>query len=577
MAWTDPVTMEILLNAFASVAEEMGAALIHSSYSPIIREMLDCSCAIFDQRGQLLAQAEHIPAQLGLMEFALRHTLEACPPATLEEGDLLLMNHPYRGGSHTPDLQTYMPIFHEGAIIAFAGTVAHHIDVGGRVPCTEGVDNTEIYQEGLLLPPLKLYARGEPNAAVFDLIRDNVRNPAATLGDLRAQVAASHKARQRFVDLARKYGTSVLTRYAEDLMRYAERRVRDEIGTWPRGVYEAEGFMDDDGVDRGAPIRLHARVVVEGDGVTVDLSGCAPQVRGAVNLPFASTHSAVYFALRCFTGSDIPQNAGATRPIRIVAPPGTVVNPRPPAPVSVRHITCQRLTDVIITALAHALPDRAVASSHVSFPTHSFGTYDAQRGYTVMITDILGGGYGAMPHADGLDAVDTYTSNCGILPAEVAEMEYPWRVVRSALVCDSGGAGMYRGGLALRRDYLLLADEARGNYYVEQTQARYAPAGYDGGKPGASAAAGMGTGSGEEMTLVPGKAVTTLRHGDRLVLIAAGGGGYGDPFARDPVLVAADVRDGKVSVEAAASSYGVVVDPRTGMVDQAATERLRVP
>ncbi len=574
MTSTDPVTLEILANGFASVAEEMGASLIRSSYSPIIREMLDCSCAVFDRHGRLLAQAEHIPAQLGLMEFALRHTLAELPPHTLSEGDLLLMNHPYHGGSHTPDLQTYMPIFQGGQIMAYAGTVAHHIDVGGRVPCTEGIDNTEIYQEGLLLAPLKLYDRGVLNDAVYNIIRDAVRDPVATLGDLRAQVSACHKGAQRFAELAEHYGAETLTHYADQLMLYTERRVRDEIATWPDGVYEAEGFMDDDGVERDKPVRLHARVVVDGDEVTVDLTGCAPQVRGAINLPHASTHAAVYFALKSFVGSGIPQNAGATRPITILTRPGTIVQPRSPAPVSVRHITCQRLTDVLLAALSQALPDRAIAACHVSFPTFGFGGYDASRERNALITDILGGGYGAMPGADGLDAVDTYTSNCGILPAEVAELEYPWRIVRTELVPDSGGAGTYRGGLGLRRDYLLLADEAFGNYYVEQTNPAFAPRGLNGGFPGAAALAGLGEGGEYSFVQIPAKAVLALRRNDRLVLIGAGGGGYGDPLQRDAALVEADVRDGVVSRQVARDQYGVIVDD-DGRLDVEATDILR--
>jgi N-methylhydantoinase B len=401
-----------------------------------------------------------------------------------------------------------------------------------------------------------------------------VRDPVATLGDLRAQVSACHKGAQRFAELAEHYGGETLTHYADQLMLYTERRVRDEISTWPDGVYEAEGFMDDDGVERGKPVRLHAHVVVDGEGVTVDLTGCASQVRGAINLPHASTHAAVYFAMRSFVGSGIPQNAGATRPISILTRPGSIVQPRSPSPVSVRHITCQRLTDVLLAALSQALPERAIAACHVSFPTFGFGGYDASRDRHALITDILGGGYGAMSGADGLDAVDTYTSNCGILPAEVAELEYPWRIVRTELVSDSGGAGNYRGGLGLRRDYLLLADEAFGNYYVEQTNPDFVPRGLNGGLSGAVALAGLGEGGERSFAEIGGKAVLALRQNDRLVLIGAGGGGYGDPLVRDASLVEADVRDGVVSPRAARELYGVVVAD-DGRVDADATRSLR--
>jgi N-methylhydantoinase B len=521
----DPVTLEVLRHAFSGIAEEMAVVEYRSSFSPIIREMLDFSCGTFDAEGRMLSHAEQIPAQLGLMQFALAAAL--AEHGRLDPDDVVLFNHPFQGGTHTPDLQVFMPAYHGGVLVGYAGSIAHHIDVGGRYPGTEGAENSELFQEGLLLPPLKLAERGRRNEALYQLIAANVRDPDATLGDLAAQIAACRRGIRRLAELCDRHSAETVLAGMHALLEQTSERARAEFSSWPGHEACAEGFLDDDALDPGRPVRIAAAVQAREGNLHIDLTGSHPQVAGAINVPWASTHAGAYFAVRCFVGSDIPHNDGLTRRIRVTAPEGTVVRPRFPAAVSARHLTVQRLADVLVQALGDLLPGRAVAASHVSFPAFVFQAVDPRTGRLTIFTDILGGGGGARPDAPGDNAVDTYTSSCALLPAEIAELEYPWRIERTELVEASGGAGRQAGGLGLRRDYTLLAEEADGMYYVDQTNPAYAAQGREGGKPGAAARAALiRAGHGEEEPL-PGKGSLGLRRGDTLVFVGAGGGGYG--------------------------------------------------
>jgi len=530
MTALDPVTQEILRHAFAGIAEEMAVVEYRSSFSPIIREMLDFSCGTFDAEGRMVAHAEQIPAQLGLMQFALQQALAR--HGRLAHGDVVLCNHPYHGGTHAPDLQVFMPAYHGGALIGYTGSIAHHIDVGGRVAGSESAENTEIFQEGILLPPIKLVERGRRNRAVYDLIAANVRDPESTLGDLAAQLAACRRGVERLSELCARFSAETVLAATTGLLEQTSRRTRLELASWPRRRVSAEGHLDDDGITPGRPVRIAAAVQVRGEALHVDLSGSAEQTPSALNVPWASTHAAAYFAVRCFVGAGIPQNDGLTRHVVVSAPEGTILRPRFPAAVSVRHLTVQRLADVLCQALGDLLPERAVAASHVSFPTFVFQARDPQRGLTIF-TDILGGGGGARPDAPGDNAIDTYTSSCALLPAEIAEMEYPWRVERSELVDGSGGSGRQAGGLGLRRDYRLLADAAEGIYYVEQLDPAFGARGRKGGGPGSPARVLLHReGESDWTELSAGKGHLHLRRGDTISLIGAGGGGYGRPRAR---------------------------------------------
>lgn len=527
----DPVTQEILRHAFVAIAEEMAVVEERSSFSSVIREMQDFSCGLFDAEGRMIAHSAQIPAQLGLMQFALATALERF--GELDDGDLVLCNHPYLGGTHTPDLQVFAPVRHDGELLGYAGSIAHHIDVGGRVPGSKSAANTELFQEGILLPPVKLVERGRRNDALWTVLGANVRDPDHTLGDIQAQAAACRRGIERLGGLAARFSPAAVRAAIATLLDVTSQRAVAELAAWPDRAVEAEGHLDDDGIHPGEPVRIAARLQVRDGTLEVDLRGSAPQVAGGLNIPWASSHAGVYYAVRCFLGSEVPHNDGFTRHIRLLADEGTIVRPRFPAAVSARHLSVQRLAEVVVRALGDLLPERATASDHCSFPSIVFRAREPGR--DSLFADMLGGGGGARPDAPGDNGVDTYTSNCALLPTEVTELEHPWRCERSELVDGSGGAGREPGGLAIRRDYVLLADEGDATYYVEQADSRFASPGRAGGEPGAPAATRIRrAGSTEWEPLERSKGEVRLRRGDGVSFQSAGGGGYGAPGAPEP-------------------------------------------
>jgi N-methylhydantoinase B len=521
----DTVTQDILANAFSSVAEEMAVIEYRSSFSPIIREMLDFNCGVFDAEGRMVAHSEQIPAQLGLMQFALQAALER--HGRLEPGDAVLTNHPYMGGTHTPDLQVFAPAYHEDQLVGYTGSIAHHIDIGGRVPGTESAQNTELFQEGLIFPAIKLVQGGVRNQAIYELVAANVRDPNATVGDLDAQLAACRRGAERLGELCSRYGLTHVGGAMETLLRRTTERAQAAFSQWPDRTIEVEGFLDDGGFEGTPPVAIRARVTARDGELEVDLTGTDDQVPSGVNVPLASAHAAVFFAVRCFVG--LPQNAGLTSCIRLITRKGSLLDPVFPAALSARHLAVQRLADLMVGALGELLPDRAIAASQVSFPAFVFQAVDPRAGRMTLLADILGGGGGARRDAPGDHAIDPYTSNCALLPAEIAELEYPWRIVRTELVDGSGGAGAQPGGMGLRRDYELLADHAEGMYYVEQRDPRFAPRGQDGGGPGAPGGAFVRRAGATTDEELPGKGYIHLHRGDVIAFVGAGGGGYGAP------------------------------------------------
>jgi N-methylhydantoinase B len=526
MAELDPVTQEILASAFHHIAEEMAVVEYRSSYSPIIREMLDFNCGLFTGDGRMVANSEQIPAQLGLMQFALESVLEKWG-ADVAPGDAFLTNHPYMGGTHTPDLQVFTPLHHDGAVVAWAGSIAHHIDIGGRFPGTESAQCTELFQEGLIFPALKLVEADRRVRALYDLIAANVRDPASTLGDLDAQLAACKRGTARVTELFEVHGAATVLAGMESLLENTARRAEAAFRSWPAQAVEAEGFLDDAGFEGTPPMRVCVRAQVQDGVLVVDLSGSSEQVESGMNVPISSAHAGTFFAVRAFLGPDVPQNAGLTSRVRVIAPEGSFFNPRFPAALSARHLAVQRLTDVLVEALGELLPERTVAASHVSFPALVFQAVDPRSGRLTLLADILGGGGGARRGIPGDDGIDPYCSNCAILPAEIAELEYPWRIERTELVEGSGGAGAARGGLGLRRDYRLLADVSDGMYYVEQTTPEFAARGREGGGAGSPGAVWVRRAGSERPETLPGKGYIHLRRGDVLSLVGAGGGGFG--------------------------------------------------
>ena len=522
----DPVTQEILASAFHHIAEEMAVVEYRSSYSPIIREMLDFNCGLFTGDGRMVANSEQIPAQLGLMQFALESVRNRWGD-DVSPGDAFITNHPYMGGTHTPDLQVFTPLFLEGRLVAWAGSIAHHIDIGGRFPGTESAQCTELFQEGMIFPAVKFVEAGTRVRAVYDLVGANVRDPASTMGDLDAQLAACRRGMTRIEELAAAHGLATVVEGMEALLDMTARRAEAAFRAWPQEAVEAEGFLDDQGFEGTPPVRVHARLHVDDGTLVVDLTGSNDQIPSGMNVPISSAHAGTYFAVRAFLGPEVPQNAGLTSRVRVVAREGSLFNPRFPAALSARHLAVQRLADVIIEALGRLLPERDIAGSQVSFPALVFQAVDPRSGRLTLLADILGGGGGARRDAPGEDGIDPYTSNCGILPAEIAELEYPFRIERTELVDGSGGGGRMRGGLGLRRDYRLLADVSDGLYYVEQTDPAHAAKGRDGGGPGAAGRAFLRRAGADADEQLPGKGYIHLYRGDVLSLVGAGGGGFG--------------------------------------------------
>lgn len=552
----DPVTFAVIDAALRSTAEEMGASLRHSSHSPIIRDMLDYSCAIFDRDGRLVAQGEFIPAQLGAMALVVQATIER-HGATLRQGDVFIANDPYTGGAHTPDVNVLRPVFeplgagragrtHASAgragrasaerLLGWVGTVAHQVDFGGPNPGTEGADNRQLFAEGLVLPPLRLETAAGPVEDLWAVIAANVRDPVATLADLRAQMAACRVGQRRLLELGQRWGPAMLGDAFRATQAHAEQRTRAALAALADGEAEAEGFLDDDGAG-GPPTRLHVRLVKRGERLTVDLSGSAGEVGGAVNNPWASTLACIAYVVRAVSDPTIPANDGTLRPVEIVCPEGSVLRPRRPAAVSVRHLTCQRLADTLVRAAARLWPEVAVAGHFVGFFSIMAEGPSPRTGRPVVLQDVVGGGTGAHgprrfpdgrlePGGDGLDGVDTHLSNVGLLSAEVCELEYPWRLIRSELIGGSAGRGRWSGGRGLRRTYEVRAVAQSVVLYCEQTDPRFRPWGAAGGEDGTPTRLIVRDPSGRRIR-VRGKGTLRLEPGSTVTIETGGGGGYG--------------------------------------------------
>ncbi len=542
----DPITFELIHEGLVAAALEMGGVLKRSSYSPIIRDMEDFSCALFTAEGELAAQADYIPAQLGAMGLVVRSILTRWG-LTLADGDVFLANHPYLGAMHTPDLNVIRPVFHAGRLLAWAGTAAHHLDVGGVNPGTEGPALQEVYAEGLLLPPVHLDRRGAEQADLVQILAANVRDPASTIADLRGQRAACRLGAARLLELVARHGALRVRAALAEALAASARATRAALLDLADGAASSEGFCDDDG-RQGPPTRIHAQVRKRGARLRIDLSGSSAQVAGAINVPWASTRAAVVYAVRAMVQPDAHVNDGLLEPVTLVCPEGSVLNPHFPAAVSVRHNTCQRLADVLIRALSALWPERAVASSSTAFFAVNIGSRSPVHGGAAVLADVAGGGTGAHAAGDGLDGVDTYLSNVGLMPVEVAESQYTVRIRRTELIPGSQGRGQFRGGLGLRRDYEILDLPQCVTYYAEQTDPRFAPAGTAGGGPGRPSRLVRIDPSGREVA-IPSKGTATFAPGSVLRVETSGGGGYGPVRRRPAVLRRRDTSDGRDPIE----------------------------
>lgn len=515
-----PVEFEVFKNLFLSIAEEMGVTLCRTGFSPNIKERLDYSCAVYDAAGETIAQGDHMPVHLGAMPLSVRAAIDA---VAMERGDVVMLNDPFRGGTHLPDITLVSPVFlgRDRQPTFYVANRAHHSDVGGMSPGSMPVAR-EIYQEGLILPPVRLVRRGEMVRDVLALVLANVRTPDEREGDLAAQIAANRVAESRLRDTVRRYGRRQTLRYAAELQHYTARVVGAAIRDIPDGRYTFEDALDDDGFGSGR-VPIVVAVAIRGGRATIDFTGSARQVEGSVNANFAITLSACLYAFRCLVGDDVLYNAGVSRPITVVAPPGSIVNAQHPAAVAGGNVeTSQRITDVVLGALGVALPDRMPAASQGTMNNITLGGIDHRTGQRFAYYETLGGGMGGRRGMAGLSGVHTHMSNTRNTPVEAIEHYLPVRITRYALRTDSSGAGQAAGGEGLIREYEMLTDTT---VTVLSERRVGQPYGARGGAPG-----GRGRNTlirdGREEPL-PGKFERRFRPGDRLRIETPGGGGFG--------------------------------------------------
>ena len=556
----DPITTSVIQSGLVSVSREMGVTLRRTAYSDIFNEGSDFSCGLFDADGRLTAQGEFLPIHLGALQFAVRQAIKEIRPHGFEPGDAVILNDPFRGGTHLPDLTVITPIWADGKLRAFAANRAHHADVGGTVAGSFYAHAYENYQEGLRVPPVKLYRAGSVDRDLFELILNNVRVPSIMRGDLEAQLSANRTAAERYTQLCNKYGSSTVDHAIVEACDQSERRVRAVITSWPDGAYLGEDWLDNDG-HRNEPILIRVTVRVEGDSVVVDFTGSDPQVRGPVNAVFGMTASSVYLALQAATDPHIPSNDGCYRPISIDAPAGSVVNANFPAACTGGNETSHRILNAVMRALS-VMPrgPRVMAGDHGS--SNNLIIAAARDGAEqAILYQYPEGGWGAVDGKDGESALFSLTGNCRNMPAETMELRFPVRLRRYALRQDSGGAGRWRGGLGTRRDYEILSDEARLSFVSDRCI--IPPFGLHGGQPGAPGRYLVDRGDGFEPaspTFASKAADVPLRRGDVVSQQTAGGGGFGEPADRPLEAIVEDVREGYLSADHAISVYQLQLD-----------------
>ena len=538
----NPFDNAIISQSVLAAAREMGVKLIRSAYSTILREASDGSAAISNLQGDIVAQAELIPIQLGPIGITLKQCLARFPVETITPDDFMITNDPYSGGQHLPDVYIFCPIFYGERLIGFSASVAHQIDFGGGAP---GLDPgaTDIYQEGLRLPPTKWSQSRDWNGGPLEqLVRANIRVPDLTIGDMNAMFAANAIAAARVAQLCDKYGADTVTEVMAEMVNYSERRFRAAIAQLPDGVYYGEDVIDDDGVT-DEPLLIKVKVEVRGDAIDIDFTGSNPQVRRNLNSPFSCTVSAAVTCVKSvLTSPDIPFNDGILRAVRISAPYGSILNPAPPSPVRARLEANYRIYNAIMRALAPVAPEKVIATG---FDTLTAACFSLQRDESFSVyLEIFGGGYGGSQHGDGCDAVDSPLSNCANTPVEALDMEYDFfRLERYTLEPDSFGIGKYRGGAGFSREYSVLKDGVVFAIYVDRH--RYAPQGLFGGEAGERGYCELTRNGVTER--IASKSMVTLNRGDRVKVYMGGGGGYGDAAERPRSLREADIEDGMVT------------------------------
>jgi N-methylhydantoinase B len=547
----DPITLEVVRNKLDGIANEMQSTLLRSSFSTVVKEGLDASASLFTLEGETLAQALAIPIHLATLIPVVQTIIREFPVDSVNEGDLFIMNDPYCGGTHLPDIAVVMPVFHDGRPIAYAAAMTHHQDVGGMSPGSVPPVATEIYQEGIRIPPLKLRDAGTFNDTLMKMLELNVRVPKTFRGDLGAQIAACTVGVRRTGELAARHGHNHTRALFAELLDRSEALTRSAIREIPDGTYRYADYLDNDGIDLETPVRIEVAVTIDGDGMHCDFEGTSPQTRGPFNAVPSGSQAAAYYAVRALTDPSIPTNGGCFRPVSLSLPEGSLVNPVEPAPVNSRTATLKRIASVIVGALKNALPRKVPADSAGELLVLMFGGR-CEDGRRYVVGEFNSGGSGGGPRKDGVDVIETDVTNCMNLPAEALELEAPIRVRRMALREDSGGAGTWRGGLGCVREFEFLEGEVTLTHRGERHY--HAAQGSQGGLPGARAVSRILRADGSE-EVIRSKLLTTVGKGDRLVVETAGGGGYGPPGGRDPDTVEEDLRNGKVSADAAREIY----------------------
>ena len=576
----DPITLQVISGALDTIAEEMGHVLYRMSFSSIIRESQDLGAGLFDTDFNTLCESESTPLHIGSIPGYLRGIDETLQDGQWNDGDVVIHNHPYHGASHSPDIAIVMPIFHQGALVGFAANTAHHLDIGAATPGLI-IDIPDVYAEGMLFAGTKLYEGGKRNTAIWDYIGRNSRAARQLTNDLEAQIASARLGARRFGELIDRYGKETLLTATRQLMDYTERVLRQRIAALPDGEYRAEGFLDDDGRNRDVRLPIKVCVRIKGDAIEIDLTGSAGQVETAFNVPFeGSTKVACYCAIRSLlldpvtSEITVPSNQGSFRPIEVIAPLGSIFNPKFPAAAEARFAQCNRMIDLIYKALAPIMPDEIIAGSSASLSFAAYSGVQADGEYWVFL-EVNEGSYGGRPRSDGPDSIDNLMANTRNNPIEDLAMHYPMICDRYELRDDvMPGAGRYRGGIGVVKAQRMLTD----GFITHENERHFdVPWGIFGGQPGAVGRVTLfNTDAPDEIREMPSKfSGLRVRSGDVHVFYGPCGGGYGDPLERPASQVLDDVLDGFCSTEHAREAYGVVLDLNAESVDEPATDRLR--
>jgi N-methylhydantoinase B/oxoprolinase/acetone carboxylase alpha subunit len=559
----DSVTLTVINNALVNICREMGTAMMRTSYSPIFNEALDFSCVIFTPQGEMIGQAEFCPTMIGSAQYAVKWTIEELGLDSFEPGDVVIHNDPYRGQCHMPEHMVLKPVFYKKKLRFFVANIAHVGEIGGMAPGSFAADATEVYQEGLRLPPIKIMRRGEYVKDVWKIILSNHRTPKSSWGDLHAMIGSLTIAEERLLKLVERYGADVLAQAANELLDYSERWMRAEIREIPNGVYEASDCMEDDGITN-EPVWMRLKLTVAGDEIIADWTASDPQARGAINATFVVTAAATYSAVLHVTNRDIPRNSGCFRPVRMLTKPGTLVNVKHPGPsVGGNTETHPHIQNVVVAALSQAIPGRTAAAEGATACNFLFGGMHPVTGEYYTNYHFEGCGWGATIAHDGNSVMCPVNGNCRNTPVEVFETKYPFQTLEYAMRKDSGGAGKYRGGLGSARRIRVAAPEITVSALLDRTRTN--AWGLSGGGKGASAKLlvkkkgesdfttfdkAFGTKSATKFTRI------VLKEGDEVIIESPGGGGFGAASERSTEEIENDVRQGYISAAAAREHYG---------------------